>query len=476
MRLLALAEIAGAAFERRFVVRTGLPPATLRELHAATDGNIGELPADLPLTEEAAWLAAHELRPTDTLVLDGYCFDFAYQTRVRAAVGALVYLDDLAAFPQAADAVINPAGGVATGSYDLHRAGARLLHGPGWAPLRAPFRAAAAAGNPVPGAVDTVLLCLGGADLPDRTRHLAADLLAVPGIEMLHVVVGGAYGHWAELKAWAAPQAPRLTLHRALSAEALAPLMQTCGAAVVSASTVSYEYASVGGLLTVLLTADNQRGLHDFLLREGLARPAAALPNILSAPDSAHTQALLWAAQKQWFDGEAPARLRQLLRGLAAQAQLQLRPVTGADSALLLAWANEPLVRAASYQTAPITAAEHAHWLPARLADDAHLLLLADVAGQPAGTIRFALDAAAGTATLSFLVAPAYRGLNLAAALLLAGTAAAVRRWPAARWVVGHVQRGNAASLAAFRRAGFTEFSHDATPPDSVSFRVPAAA
>jgi UDP-2,4-diacetamido-2,4,6-trideoxy-beta-L-altropyranose hydrolase len=470
MRLMALAEIAGATFERLFVVRPDLPPSTHNEL-VASGVEVVVLPPIITGQEEAQWLVKEILRPTDTVVLDGYDFSFAYQTTIRAAIGALLYVDDIVSFPQAADVVLNPAGGVEAARYDLRRPGARVLVGPAWAPLRAPFREAAVA-PPEAAPTDCVLLCLGGSDLPNRTHQLAQQLALLPGVTALHVVVGSAYAHHEQLATWAAALASeRVFLHQALSAAKFCYLLQACGTALLSASTVSYEYASSGGgLLALIQTADNQQSIYQFMLREGLARPAAALPNMFSAPDRSHTQALLRAAQRRYFDGQAPTRLFGLLRSLSAQATLHLRPATVADSARLLQWANDPVVRHFSYRSATITTADHERWLAARLTDPHHLLLVSEVAGQPAGTIRFALDASTGTATLSFLVAPEFRGIGLAPLVLRAGVQAAKAHWPALTAVIGHVQTHNNASLAAFRRAGFTERNNSITPPDSVSF------
>lgn len=475
MRLLALAEIAGEGFACEFVVRPGLPAGTSAEL-AAIGATLTELPALESADAEAEWLARHFLQPTDTLVLDGYDFGPAYQQTVRAAVGALLYVDDMAAFPQIADVVLNPAGGVDPARYVLHRPGARLLIGPAWAPLRRPFREAAAHTTPVPAPVGQVLLCLGGADPANHTQRLAAELLPLPTIHHLYVAVGSAYRHYEELTAWSnAQNSARLTLHHALPAEAFAALLARCGTAITSASTVSYEYAATGGLLTIVRTADNQQGIYDFLLREGLARPATALPNILSAPDRAHIQAILRVAQRRHFDGQAPVRLRQLLLSLSAQAHLALRPATAADSARLLMWANDSVTRQFSYTPTPVAPANHERWLAARLLDPQYLLLIASVADTPAGTIRFALSPE-GTAVLSFALAPEFRGLSLGVPLLLAGAEAAAAHWPhKLRRIVGHVLLTNEPSLRSFRRAGFAEGVDSDTPINSASFELAVA-
>jgi UDP-2,4-diacetamido-2,4,6-trideoxy-beta-L-altropyranose hydrolase len=138
MRVLALAEMAPLGVERLFVVRPGLPSATRTEL-VASNFTVIEIPAEAN-TSEADWLVQRLLLDTDVVVLDGYEFDFSYQTTIRQSIAFLIYIDDLIAFPQAADIVINPAGGIVADAYDLRRPDARVLSGPAWAPLRGPFR------------------------------------------------------------------------------------------------------------------------------------------------------------------------------------------------------------------------------------------------------------------------------------------------------------------------------------------------
>ena len=469
MRLLALADIVRGQFaEVIFAVRA--PAAALRALLTEAGLNIQELP-EQPLAAEADWLRQHLLRPSDVLVLDGYGFDFDYQRAVRSGGLALVCLDDMHAFPFAADLVINPAGGISEQAYDLRQSGARVVAGPAFAPLRAAFRAGSSA---LPAAPGTVLLCLGGADPRRLTQQTAAQLLALPAaaVRQLHVVVGPAYEGWDVLCDWGAAQ-DRLALHRALTAPELAALMRDCGAAVLSPSTISYEYcAAGGGLLFTLPTADNQHDLNHFLRAAGLALPYPSAANVLTSPEAGRVGAQLRAAQRQHFNGLAPVRLRQALAAVqVAPPAFHLRPVEAADAELLFAWTNDPVVRQHSFNPQPVPRAAHEAWLRARLADPQSMLQLAVDArsGAPVGLVRF--QVAGPGATLSYQIAAEWRGHGLAAPLLLAGTAAVLGQFPGVRRVRGQVQATNRASVRAFERAGFGRAAPEAdTPAGGLTF------
>lgn len=477
MRLLALAELLRADFEE-VIFMIQAPDAAIRLLlHQAVIGLVG-LPGYAPLAEAAA--LTDLLRPTDVLVLDGYGFDFAYQAAVRPLVARLTCLDDLHAFPFAADLVLNPAGGITTADYDLRQPGARLLAGPAYAPLRADFQPASQEENAAP--PSQALLCLGGADPRQLTQATAAALLALPAVAQVHAVVGSAYAAWPELQAWATSQGPRLTLHRALPASQLAVLMRRCGAAVLSPSTISYEYcAAGGGLLLTLPTADNQHDLDHFLRGAGLALPYPAAPNVLTAAEAPRLAAQLRQAQRRYFDGLAPQRLRQEFAALRLPpAPLRLRPVQATDSGQLLAWTNDPDTRRQSFDPTPVPLARHEAWLAGQLAQpERYLLLLAEDAatGTAAGLIRFALSTDTShhtTATLSYSLAPECRGRGWAAPLLLAGTRAVLAQFPQLTQVLGEVKPTNVASVRAFRRAGYARAS-GAGPAGGLTFVWTAA-
>ena len=478
MRLLALAEVLRVDFEEIvFLIQS--PDAAIRRLLQQAGLGLLDLPNCSPLVEGAA--VAHLLRPTDVLVLDDYGFDYAYQLAVRPLVARLACLDDLHAFPLAADLVLNPAGGITRAHYDLRQPAARLLAGPGYAPLRAAFQPPLEPEPPV-APPSEVLLCLGGADPRQLTQATAAALLALPAVAHLHVVVGSAYVAWEALCAWAATQGPRLTLHRALPAGQLAALMQHCGAAVLSPSTISYEYcAAGGGLLLTLPTAANQHDLDRFLRGAGLALPYLAAPNVLTAAEAPRLAVQLRLAQRHHFDGLAPQRLRQEFAALRLPpAPLRLRPVQPTDSGQLLAWTNDPATRRQSFDPAPVPLARHETWLANQLAHpDRYLLLLAEDTdtGMPAGLIRFVITAAsqaASTATLSYSLAPECRGRGWAAPLLLAGTRAVLAQFLHIRQVVGEVKATNVASVRAFRRAGYA-LAGEAGPAGGLTFVWTAA-
>jgi RimJ/RimL family protein N-acetyltransferase len=145
---------------------------------------------------------------------------------------------------------------------------------------------------------------------------------------------------------------------------------------------------------------------------------------------------------------------------------IQLRRATADDADLILGWANEPAVRAASLRPDPIDRPTHLRWLAARLTDpDRRIWIGEDSAGEPVGVIRFEVEPD-GRAAVSISVSSAARGRGVGSRLLAAGIVAANAdlRPDGFR---ARVRDGNCASVALFRGAGFWLDSMTATGADA---------
>jgi pseudaminic acid cytidylyltransferase len=147
-----------------------------------------------------------------------------------------------------------------------------------------------------------------------------------------------------------------------------------------------------------------------------------------------------------WIVAEA---LFEARRAAPPQSGLALRPVRMEDAALLLAWRNDPATRAASGDGDPVMPADHCAWLARLLADSDRSAWIAIRGLEPVGTVRAELDRSLGETTLSWTVAPGWRGCGIGAAMVRAVTARLPGRLRA------DVKADNAASARVARLAGF---------------------
>lgn len=134
-------------------------------------------------------------------------------------------------------------------------------------------------------------------------------------------------------------------------------------------------------------------------------------------------------------------------------SDVQLRPANKDDAYCLWEWANDPVTRRNSFNPEPIPWATHKAWYAARLASPDTRLWILELNRVPVGQIRYDRTDA-GTAQISFSVAPDSRRRNLGTQLLrlsadLAGRELGVRR------VEGVTFEGNLGSINAFVKAGF---------------------
>lgn len=132
-----------------------------------------------------------------------------------------------------------------------------------------------------------------------------------------------------------------------------------------------------------------------------------------------------------------------------------LRPARAEDRDLLLAWANDPITRAAGFHPERIDLAAHEHWLTARLADPLGRLWIGEAGGRPVGQLRVDRDET-GRGIVGISMAPDARRRGLAGALLRAGMASAVAELGVTMFVA-FVRPDNEASLRLFARAGYID-------------------
>ena len=137
---------------------------------------------------------------------------------------------------------------------------------------------------------------------------------------------------------------------------------------------------------------------------------------------------------------------------------IQLRHATAKDCRMIWQWANDPDVRTVSFAPEPIAYEDHVDWFETRLADaDCRMYIAEDTAGGrhpvPVGQVRF--ERRGKEAVISVSLDRKFRGrghgtriIELASRTYLAATDTRV--------VNAYIKADNAASLAAFKKAGYS--------------------
>ncbi|CAH0998969.1 hypothetical protein LEM8419_00264 [Neolewinella maritima] len=463
IRSAALAEMLTPDFDCHLVYRH-CPKALLADFSHFI--GFCQLDASLSLHTDAQALIDYVAslgQPCPIVVLDGYHFTTDYQQEIVTAGCFLVCIDDIHQTEFIGQLVINHAPAATLADYQSAQT-TQFALGLRFALLRAPFRQAAQSRTERQQQGNHIFVCLGGAD-PDNVTIKVLQTLTDRGVsETIDLVVGSAYTHEVTLADYLRHSKLSVTVHRAVSASQMAQLMRASSVGITSPSTVCLEYLSAGGRLFLQQIADNQKEIHTALLARGLAQDISAFSvgsgrgDTLADSPSTRGPMLL--------DGLQDVRFRKLFAGLG----LTYRAATHSDSAVYLQWANDPLVRAQSFDSRMIDPAAHDAWFSRRLEDpNTDLLVFTDRRRLAVGQVRLQLDGS--TAVIGYSVAAAARGAGFGLAMLHFAQNHLQAHRPEVDHIVGYVKQSNVASLITFRRLGYRELPTD-DYPNAIKFEL----
>ena len=404
-----------------------------------------------------AWLKGHEKTP-GWLVLDGYHFDAAYHDAVRMTGWSLLVIDDYGHLPEyRSDILLNPNAYAEEITYKTAPETLRLL-GSRFVPLRREFQEMARQPKTTPETGRKILITTGGTDPANVSGKVLQALSLVPqsvGLE-IRIVVGSLNPHAEALAAQAAAAAfPVILLH---SVSDMASLMHWADLAISAAGSTCWELACAGTPMVVTILADNQVRVADALVKQEVAvslgwfdlwQPEQAATVIGEYMVNHAKRERAVAQGRKLVDGQGCERVVRAMRSF----HFTLRLATENDCALVYQWANDPLVRAASFNSTPIAWKEHCRWFAEKMTDPAHVFLIAVARdGQPLGQVRFAIDN--GVALISVSLPEQARGIGLGPKLIMVACHWLV--WErSVSMVVARIKARNATSLNAFVKAGF---------------------
>jgi len=489
MRCLALAEAwRDRGGEVLFVTAVGTASIIAR---LKAEGCAVQALAAAPGTPEDARETADAVRRSGAAwaVVDGYHFDSAYVALVATAAPLLVIDDGGGGAFGAADVIVNPGPQAVAANYaGRARTAAQVLAGSDYALLRREFRPGRAVGRGHDDQADervrALVINMGGSDPPNATARLLQILAGFRDWPLhIRVIVGPANPHVAAIRSAATAVEGLHRVELLADPPDMGAVFAAADIVISAAGTGCQELAAMGIPAALIVVADNQRagatamataGQALLLGEAGTLDPGQVLADLRPVLARRGLRARLAAAATRAFDGGGAGRVAERL----ATHPVRLRPAGTADAELLFAWTNDPLTRRMSFNTTAVRWDDHVAWLTARLASaDCRLSVAADGSADPVGQVR--LDRKGTLATLSFSLAPGARGRGYAARLLRLAAVDSLRDGWCQR-VRAAVRGENAASLAAFRRAGFTEL-HGAGPspdanqdarPDAVFFEL----
>jgi len=316
IRSIALAQaLQQAGFACCFVMRMldEQLPAVVRNAGIEVHG----FDPDAEPEKDAAFLLEN-VSTDDIVILDGYRFESRYQKMVKDNGNVLVSIDDIAATHFYADIVINHSVHAAASEYDVVPY-TKLLLGPAYALLRAPFLVRRDSVKEIAPSARNVMITLGGADPENCMIKILRAASRLEGTSV-RAVVGSAFRYKDEIRAFGASSG--IEVLESLTAEGMAELMQWADMAVTAAGGTCWELCCMGVPFIAGVLADNQERIAERLDEIGAAvnigwfndsseeEMTAVFREVAENPAR---RARLHAAAKKLVDGRSFERIRAVI-------------------------------------------------------------------------------------------------------------------------------------------------------------------
>src|ERR1035441_6913367 len=457
MRCLALAQSWQQAGGRAIFAQAASTPALERRLRqegfetTQLDAEPGGIEDGVQTLEQARTFKA------SWIVADGYRFGTAWQKQIKDAGQRLLLIDDYGhAEHYSADWILNQNLHAVESLYACREPHTHLLLGTRYALLRQEFLAWKNWQREMPAVARKVLVTLGGSDPDNVTGKVIEALAGLRNLEAV-VAIGGSNQNIEAIRA--AIRNGGTPVRLVEDAANMPELMAWADVAVAAGGTTSWELAFMGLPALILVLAPNQSAVTKALEERGVAHNLGLASEnsgdrialaIQTLSHDSERRCALSRAGGQYVDGLGSRRVSACL----GAPKVEVRRAQPDDRRQLWEWANDPVVRRASFNSAPIPWEAHVAWFEGKMSDRRCALLIGRTEqGEPLGQVRFEWDDA-GAAEAHVSLAADWRGLGLASRLIERAVRELFQSTQIQR-VVAHVKPDNAGSIRAFEAAGF---------------------
>ena len=398
----------------------------------------------------------------DWLIVDHYALDACWESLLRPHSSKIMVIDDLADRDHDCDLLLDQN----LVSNLEHRYDHRLpthcarLLGPDYALLQPQYAELHPRTSPRIGSIRRIFVFFGGADHHNLTGRAIAAFLALDRPDLaLDVVINPASSHAVAIGEQVQGHS-NIALHGTLPS--LAPLMLKADLAIGAGGTTSWERCCLGLPSLVITLAENQRAIAAELHRQGLVHWLGDQKTVTSEHLATALQEVLlndyladWSSRcRLLVDGKGAEQVAAILL-LNPDTSLIARPARLEDEALILRWANDPLVRHNSFNPNPIDPATHRTWFYKRLRnpEGCQIYIIEIKSGLPIGQVRFEQSDAVWE--IHYGLDAIARGRRLGVRLLQTAMQA-FRRSTKEVSVCGRVKPENLPSQKIFEHLGFT--------------------
>ncbi len=463
VRCLALADMLREDFTISFAIQETSDEVKTRITHE------GFLVHVLPATEDFEEdLRSFQklLHPNTVVVLDGYNFRSEYQKSIKNVGCKLVCIDDLHAWHQYADIVINHAGGITDEDYDCE-VYTRLLLGYDYALLRKEFL------NYCPttknkNTLTHFFISMGAGDEGGNTLKFAEALLHWQPTEKIRLMVSTLNPHLESIVHLQHLHANTIEVYFNVDAIQLIELIEKSDLVICPASTIALETCSIGCLLMTGTTAENQRSNLKGIIESEMGIDLGDLNRISKEAFLIRLESIylnpnnetMLQRQQEKLNATTPARISSCFKNLNPDKSLDLMDVRlarASDLMIYFEWANDPDVRNNSFHSAPITIENHTTWFKENVKSNSIVMFLFIQNNEPIAQVRFRIEKS--TALLNYSIDKKYRGRRLSAPIIDRALKELELIKPSLTEVIAEVKPENIASARAFEKNNFEKTS-----------------
>ena len=319
VRCLALAEMLKNEFEIKFAIQE--PSDIALNLIKETTNNIIVLPATDNYQQDVSNFI-HYVTDKDIVVIDGYNFTTEYQQTLKNKGCKLVAIDDLHAWHQLADVIINHASGIQENDYSAEKH-TQFCLGLNYVLLRPEFLNAKKSTRKII-QLKKVFISMGAADIGNNTKKITEALLFIDSIQEINLMVSGINPHIKDIERLMLIS-NKVKTHYNLSAKELSVLLNKCDVAICPASSIALESCAIGIGLISGYTAENQLGNLNGLIKHktlinfdninqlSIKEIIQKMERLIPYPSVFNE---LIENQKRMIDGKSPERLLNIFKSL----------------------------------------------------------------------------------------------------------------------------------------------------------------
>jgi UDP-2,4-diacetamido-2,4,6-trideoxy-beta-L-altropyranose hydrolase len=395
------------------------------------------------------------LNGSKIVILDGYNFDIQYQRKVKETNAVLVCIDDLHDSVFLSDLIINHAPLVFPRDY---KAQAHTLFALGipYILLR-PLFINSFKNKPDYEKIETILICMGGADPLNITLNALSVVSKMVGINKILVITGPSYIYEDSLIS-VIENDERILHRKKLNESEMLNCLLDADLAIVPSSGILYETLATGTPAIIGMYTENQKLIYDYFVSKEYIFDGKDLSKV--EIEKALELAMVEKRKigvTDFYDmlQGVKERYLRLFDLFKISAKFKLRPIQISDNDITFKWASNPEIRKSSFSTHEITVEEHSSWFEKKFKDANCLYYIGELEGKEVGSIRF--DKIENVLRISYLVDPLFQGLGLGILFLLKGIqeVSLLCRSLNINKIIGEVFKSNIPSIKAFERLGF---------------------